>query len=113
MLKLTKFVFGATRVRPKARRRRQVSTRLGVELLESRVHPVVGGEVQAQLISPGSNLDGVVQIIRGTVADPTNRGSGSELANQTEILTANHVVPGGAIRAASSFLFRPLCFSPT
>lgn len=80
------FRFVAATRKDRARRRQSRSTQLKVEMLETRVMPVVGSLITAQIVLPGSNLDGVVQI------NSTLIGSGSELANQTEILTAAHVV---------------------
>ena len=57
-----------------------------VEMLETRVMPVIGGSVLAPVVSPGTNLDGVVEV---------GAGSGSELNNQREILTAAHVINPG------------------
>ena len=68
-------------------RRQAKSAQLRVEMLETRVVPIIGALALAPSVLPGTNLDGVVQLL-------PMRGSGSELANQTEILTAAHVVLG-------------------
>ena len=69
------------------------TVRLILETLEERVVPVIGASVLPPTVFPGSNLDGVVQVV--DTAHPADYGSGSELAdNQTQILTAVHVIYG-------------------
>jgi len=74
---------------------------LNLEALENRVVPVIGANIEAAVVEPGTYMDGVVQLI-----DPTQRpinqlmGSGAELFDTRHILTAAHVVgeePGAFI----------------
>jgi len=68
------------------------SARLGVEMLETRVMPVVGASVLAPVIGPGTNLDGVVSL-----ENAVGLGSGSELDDQRMILTAAHATTKGGL----------------
>ena len=94
MFKLVKLWFKSAATKRKELHRRQSrAAQLNVEILEMRVMPVVGSLARAPRVSPGTNLDGVVQLV--SVAN--GRGSGSELSNQTEILTGKpHFVVEGA-----------------
>jgi hypothetical protein len=77
---------------------------LGLEALESRLTPVVGGNFWEPVLTPGTiapandpnignlDLDGVVKI--ASAADPNNFGTGSLLTDGLHILTAAHVADG-------------------
>ena len=81
--------------------RKPKSFRPRVVDLEVRVMLVVGSTIAAAIVPPGSNLDGVVLF-----RVPGSRGTGSELSNQTEILTATHVDTGGPQTTINYYLSR-------
>jgi len=76
------------RDKKRQQRRRRPPIQLQVEALETRVVPVVGADIPAAIVPPGTNLDGVVML-----QNTAGAASGEELADQTEVLTARHVVP--------------------
>ncbi len=73
--------------------------------LETRVVPVIStGAVATVIATPGTNLDGVVQLLMG--GDNPSNGSGEELSDQTMILTAAHVIGNaGAVPQSQTVTF--------
>ena len=81
---------GDCRVHPKPRRQL-----LELEVLESRVMPIVGaGPLLPPTVAPGGPFDGVVKITHPNPGGGTETGSGSLLFDNNHILTAAHVVSG-------------------
>ena len=88
MFNFIRALFKTTGRRGKKPRRRARFARLNVELLETRVTPVIGNTGLAPAVAPGTNMDGVVSLITGN----SIAGSGSELSDQRMILTAAHLI---------------------
>jgi hypothetical protein len=79
-------------------RRRDRHYRPTLELLESRLAPVVGANAIPNGVAPGGPFDGVVQLTNGKL------GSGALLSDRTHVLTAAHVLadaPGSPTRATN------------